>query len=366
MILDRLYVDHLRPFDTTTLSFSPQINLITGDNGAGKTSILEAAHLLVRGRSFRRGGLDALISYGSDQMQVQGRFVDDRSTTTRIALTKYRGEAVSLRQDKQAVTKVSDIATQIPIQTFTTELASLVLGGPDLRRRWLDQGLAHSHPDALSRMGHYRHVLRQRNAALRQKDRTALEVWDTELGISGNHLTNLRRQYFSELGEFIQATTELMCPDLPITSEFTPGFQDKDYTNYIDRQRSRDVKLGLTVGGPHRADIQIRLGIESTRNRPQPGASTQVSRGQAKALAVALIMGQIQYLRSRDRTTLLLVDDMGSEMDTHHTNLLLQLIEETNSQTIATMVRPEPLNKGWQSKMARIHLIDGHVGSIPS
>ena len=360
MILDRLYVDQVRLFEATTLQFAPQFNLITGENGAGKTTLLEAAHLLVRGRSFRRGGLDSLIKYSSDRLLVQGRFGDEHSST-RIELTKQRGELVSMQQDRERVTKISSVATKIPIQTLTPNLAELVLGAPELRRRWLDQGLVHSHADALDALGRYRHVLRQRNAALRHRNSADLDVWDGELAETADRLTILRRSYVDEVEPHLKQAISMLCPDTPIRSELLPGFSGSEYADYLGRQRQRDIKLGITAGGPHRADVQISVDIAGVNPRGLPSAASQLSRGQARSLAAAFTLGQVMYLRSKDQASILLVDDLGSEMDRYHTDQLLQLIEDTGSQTLATAVNASILPQSWIEKMVNIHLSNGQV-----
>ena len=365
MILDRLQVDQVRIVANATLAFQPRLNVIVGPNGAGKTTLLEAIHLLTRGKSFRRGGLDGLINHAADTMRVQGLFqAGNPSVQTRLELTKGRRDLFALLRDRNRVGRISDISTEMPIQTFLPNAAELVLGGPELRRHWLDMGLIHVHGEALKALSHYRRCLRQRNAALRSRHHPQLDAWDFELGASGDVLTNFRQQYFDAVKPILEDCMAAVCPELSVELGFSKGFAGPNYTDSLAKLRPRDVKLGLTNSGPHRADIQLKLSFEGVRRRTSIRAGTQVSRGQARALAAAFGLAQSMYLCTLKRSSLLMVDDLGSEMDTDHTERFLSLLDALGNQVVATMVNSHGLPMRWRREAVEFKLDAGRLVSV--
>ena len=368
MILDRLHIDQVRIVTDATLDFSPKLNLVVGPNGAGKTSILEAAHLLVRGRSFRRGNLDDLINYDADAMRVQGVFQDPKSLrgTTKLEFSKSRGTSTTHVQTPEWDVPRSDLGSQIPVQAFLPDAAELILGPPELRRHWLDSGLLHTQGESLRALTHFRQVLRQRNAVLRHRQHGQLDVWDFELGASGDALTNHRQQHFEAILPYVHKSITELCPEVPISLDFYKGFTGTNYVDALAKQRLQDVKLGTTNQGPHRADIQLKLEVEGSRRRSPAGAGTQVSRGQARALSAALLLAQSLYLCTLKQASLLLVDDLGSELDRAHNERLLQLMSATGNQIIASMVTEQALPERWQDDASTFRLSAGQVTAASS
>lgn len=360
MILDRLEVDHVRNIEELSLAFEPGINLLTGPNGAGKTSLLEAVHLLVRGKSFRRGGLESQISHSSDDMAIRGRFNVDESSF-RLDFTKRRGNPLELSRDRRRVQRISEIVSLVPIQTFLPDLAELIFGAPIERRKWLDLGVLYESSDALRTMAHFRHVLRQRNAALRTRQVAQLDAWDFELVASADALTSLRRRCFENMVKEVASSISRLCPELDVSMRFFPGYRGKDFQEDLRKQRPRDVQLRMTNSGPHRADVHVRINVDGRQRRALPSAAVLVSQGQARALAAAFKLGQVQYLKSRGYRSLLLVDDLGSEWDDLHCDRFLNLMTESGSQVLSSAVSSGLLPNEWAKRVTRFELNDGNV-----
>ena len=364
MKLDRLEVDHLRIIEHAALDPQPAINLFTGANGAGKTSLLEAVHLLVRGKSFRRGGLESQIRHASDAMAVRGRFASEQSTT-RIDIAKSRGEPLELRRDRRRVERISEIVALIPMQTFLPDLADLIFGAPNERRKWLDLGLLYESRDSLRTMAHFRHVLRQRNAALRMRHLAQLDAWDFELAASAEAITSLRRKCFTSMAEQVAACAAQLCPELSVSVQFYPGHSGDDFIADLTKQRARDVQLRMTNAGPHRADIRVRISVDRASRRSAPMAAALVSQGQARALAAAFKLGQVQFLKTQGVHSVLLVDDLGSEWDAVHCDRFLALVTELGSQVLATAVSANLLPRAWQNQLAIYQLDTGRIVISP-
>ncbi|MCY4093894.1 MAG: DNA replication and repair protein RecF [Gammaproteobacteria bacterium] len=360
MNLDRLEVDHLRNIENVSLELAPGINLFTGPNGAGKTSLLEAVHLLVRGKSFRRGGLESQISHASDDMAVRGRFTVDQ-TSFRLDFTKSRGNPLELQRDRRRVQRISEIVSLVPIQTFLPDLAELIFGAPVERRKWLDLGVLYEDSDTLRTMAHFRHVLRQRNAALRTRQGSQLDAWDFELVASAEAITLLRHRCFDNMSEEVMSCMSQLCPELDVSLRFFPGFRGEEFAEDLRKQRPRDVKLRMTNSGPHRADVHVRISVDGRQRKALPSAAALVSQGQARALAAAFKLGQAQYLRTRGYRSLLLVDDLGSEWDDVHCDRFLSHMTGLGSQVLGSAVSAELLPQGWAERVERFELNQGNV-----
>lgn len=360
MILDRLEVDHVRNIENLSLELEPGINLLTGPNGAGKTSILEAVHLLVRGKSFRRGGLASQISHSADGMAIRGRFSADQSSF-RLDFTKDRGSPLEIRRDRMRVQRISEVVSLVPIQTFLPDLAELVFGAPIERRKWLDLGVLYENADALRTMAHFRHVLRQRNAALRTRQVAQLDAWDFELVASAEALTSLRQRCFDDMVKEVASSVSQLCPELDVSMRFFPGYRGEEFVEDLRKQRPRDVKLRMTNSGPHRADVLVHIRVDGRQRGALPSAAALVSQGQARALATAFKLGQVQHLKSRGYRSLLLVDDLGSEWDELHCDRFLNFIAELESQVLSSAVSADLLPCDWAERVTRFELNQGNV-----
>ncbi|MYD44064.1 MAG: DNA replication and repair protein RecF [Gammaproteobacteria bacterium] len=360
MNLDRLEVDHFRILEQVELDLQPGISLFTGPNGAGKTSLLETTHLLARGKSFRRGSVESQIHHAADTLTVRGRF-SHQLGTMRVDFAKRRSEPLELQRDRRRVERVSDMVLAVPLQTFLPDLAELVLGPPQQRRRWLDIALLYADPTALQTMAHYRHVLRQRNAALRLRQLAQLDAWDVEMSASATAVTAVRMQCFAAMAEHVKACVLELCPELEISMSIYSGYGEGEFAVELAQQRARDVKLSMTHTGPHRADIRIRIGVSNSLRSGTTAVATRLSQGQARALAAAFKLGQVRYLKSLGFESLLLVDDLGSEWDGAHCDRFLALVRELGSQALCSAVDEAALPAKWHRRWARFRLAQGRL-----
>ena len=358
MMIDRLEADHLRIIDHASVALSPGLNIFVGPNGAGKTTMLEAAHLLVRGKSFRRGSLEALIHYDQTNLAVRGRFKTAATGAFRLDFHKSRGEPVELQMDRRRVERISEISAHARVQLFLPRLAELVYGAPLERRQWLDAGLVHDKPESLKALAHFRHVLRQRNAALRSGQVRQLDAWDFELCASADAITELRQACFESMAVHVNECAAELCPEVPISLGFYSGYGSEKLADSLAKQRSADVKLRMTHSGPHRADIRIRTRPGNGRSH---SASPLLSRGQARAVAASLRLGQAMYLLTRNKPSMLLIDDLGSEMDDAHCGRLLGMVKQSGLQVLATAINLQGLPVQGRNQWTAFEMLNGKI-----
>src|SRR5581483_707453 len=260
-------------------------NLIWGGNGSGKTSVLEAIFLLGRGRSFRTRNSERLVRHGQDRLVVFGRTErsapDGHGLVHAIGLEVDRREGTRGRVDATAVGSLADLSRVFPVQVIDPEIHKLIEEGGRRRRRWLDWGVFHVEPQFADWWLRYTRAVRQRNAALRERNGSS-KPWDVEVSTLGEKISDARRSVVEQMQPFWgEVTAGLGCPSGEL-QYFRGWGAQHSLAQALEAARSRDEARGLTHAGPHRADVLIRAGGRLARE--------VLSRGQQKLMAVALTL----------------------------------------------------------------------------
>ncbi len=199
MRLTRLDISRLRCLEHAEFRPAPGLNLITGGNGAGKTSLIEAVHLLAYGRSFRGRVRDGLIRSGSPNLELYAEWLDGQGRARRAGL-RHAGNDWEARLDGAPAPSLTELCAELAVVTFEPGSHELIAGGAEHRRRFLDWALFHVEPTFLPVWRRYARSLKQRNALLkRQPAASALAPWDRELAESGELLSRLRSDYLDRL-----------------------------------------------------------------------------------------------------------------------------------------------------------------------
>jgi DNA replication and repair protein RecF len=337
----RLELLDCRNVEHAALDLSPSFNFLHGSNGAGKTAVLEAVHVLARGRSFRSNQLQDVIRVGCDRMVVRATVLDEHLGGQRLVFVRLRDSTTEMRINGEPCARMSQVSALLPLEVMTPDLVELVFGGPGVRRQWLDWGVFHVKHEFLGVTRRFNQSLRQRNACLKavaagRLAESALDSWDAELSKLGESLAELRRDHFDGLEGLIVGCLEELGADFEARMNYKCGWDDDcKLPEALSRARAKDLRLGVTSAGPHRADVEFIT-------RGQPSAVT-LSRGQAKVLASALLLAQADHIRAcASRIGLFLIDDIGAELDGRHRRLFFRALVSRGVQVLATSVdRPE-------------------------
>jgi DNA replication and repair protein RecF len=329
MILSDLKIHHLRTITSAHLSLHSKFNFITGPNGSGKTSILEALYLLSCGHSFRSREISPIISHGEKQLTV---FARSQSQET-ISIQKSSFEATQIKLNNHLCTSTSQIAYALPCQIIYADIFSIIDAGPAVRRSVLDWGLFHVKPSYLSLWKEYKKVLKQRNALLKNHVPYSQFIpWDKLLSELASDLDLLRRSYFSEWKEafyaVLQKLTQSTC-----TIEYYKGWDKKksgkQLMDVLAEQFAQDKSKQYTQYGAHQSDIIIESNDHKVKNT--------LSRGQQKIILIALKLAQGQLLSD---DCLYLFDDLASELDANHQSKLFELLTSHKGQYVITSIAP--------------------------
>ncbi len=325
MYLSEMEVDNLRCLHRAELEFHPAANLIHGENGAGKTSILEAVYLLARGRSFRTRHTDRLLSLGQDSLRVLGRLAD--SPVSALGFGYSRDTGTEVRIDRRSPRSLAELSVAFPALVLDPGIHRLVEEGPSLRRKWLDWGVFHVEPGFVGLWSDFSLTLKQRNAALKLQHDPA--PWDQELSRLGEALGLARRQATELLLPHWQQTLASML-ELEVGMSYFQGWSlERTLAESLKHHHASDIERGTTGQGPHRFDVILTVGKRLARD--------YLSRGQQKLLgaAMALSMAKLVAGLSGRRPTLLL-DDPAAELDADKTSKLLAEVQALRGQLIMT------------------------------
>ncbi|QWT19534.1 DNA replication/repair protein RecF [Bacillus sp. NP157] len=313
----------LRCLEAVSLVPAPGINVFVGDNGAGKTSILEAAFLLSHGRSFRAGSRDVLLKRGSNSLSVFAEVNSGHDQTRRLGLGR-EGSRWQARVDGDAVS-LGALVQECAVVCFEPGSHDLIAGASEERRQFLDWGLFHVEHGFVNQWRRYQRALKQRNALLRggpPLDPGLIEPWESELASSGEALSAYRAGYLDRLVPHIQAFMANMLPELgTFALRYKPGWDEStDLATTLVERRGRDLGRGHTTAGPHRADFTIAF--------EQAPLREHLSRGQEKLCALACLLGQAAlHAEIRGEWPVVCLDDLASELDrTHQEWVVAQLL----------------------------------------
>jgi DNA replication and repair protein RecF len=328
MAILQLEIDRLRNLHQIKIEPVPGFNFIIGDNGSGKTSVLEAIHCLGRGKSFRSHKTNKLIQHGCEAFTVIGHILQKgHKQVIGMERTTSRSQ---IRVSGRPIRSTTELIELLPIAVLEPGLHRLVEEGPEFRRKFLDWGVFHVEPAFNTNWKQYSRALAQRNAALRDRwAKIAVKQWDRELALAATELDQARRAYLETLRSFMAKTQSVFSALPEVAMNYHPGWREgTDYLDYLDSHYESDRDRGFTQFGPHRADIKLKVNGVDTRD--------VLSRGQQKLLVANLILSQCRYLQSHDTSAVILVDDLPAELDTYRRRELLQALQDTGAQVFVT------------------------------
>jgi DNA replication and repair protein RecF len=351
-----LKINNIRNIKTLDLDVHPAYNLITGDNGAGKTSILESMVLLAKGRSFRSGHISNVIGPVEKIFRVVSDLSLDNGMSAKLGLERDT-EGFRARLDGRDITQISELTRLMPHVLVEPNSHLLVSGAPEGRRKFVDWGVFHVEQNYLDTWRRYSRALKQRNAALRTMKREMVSSLDPVLTRLAGVIDRNRKKFIENLAPILNKRLESLdgrLGDLKI--RYRQGWQGDSLESALQSALERDFERGSTSEGPHRADLKfVKKGVV---------VREQFSRGEQKALSAALLLTQAELMADSGENPLLLLDDIASEFDDTFLSRILSVGEELGLQTWITGVSAEAITRHRTENLRWFHVKHGCLESV--
>jgi DNA replication and repair protein RecF len=312
MRLRRITLQHFRNIPFADLAFEGRQQFFVGDNGQGKTNLLEAAGFVSALRSFRTADTRVLIALRQSEAALACEFEHETFGATRLVI-KLRPGGKEVWCDGEKVTRLGDYLGRFPTVVFSSQDQQLVRGAPGLRRRWLDFTLAAMDAAYLRALQAYHQALAGRNALLKRgADGGELGAFEKPLAAAAAELQAKRASGVAELAEHVaRAYARIADGAEPAGLKHAPDITAENahaWLGVFERGRARDQQFRTTVAGPHRDDFHFVLNERPARDFG--------SEGQQRSLVLALRLAQVGFFRARARVEpLLLADDVLGELD---------------------------------------------------
>lgn len=353
-MLKRLLLTDFRNYPQAEFFPDPRISLIHGDNGSGKTSLLEAIYTLSTGRSFRTAKLGKLVRDQADQLLLFAE-VEREGEIHRLGMRRGRQGIEDLRLDGERPRSLSQLAHLLPTQVFHPESVNLIYGESSIRRAFLDWGLFHVEHDFQVYWQRFRQLLEQRNKLLKSPSLSERELapWNQQLVEVSARIDRSRRSYLARVLEHFQKAHARVGTLKEVDIGYYPGWPENEtFETALTRHLEQDRQRGFTSVGPHRGDLRLRNGGHLAKD--------VFSRGQCKTLAYALLLAQLYFLVEEiRRPCLLLVDDLSSELDREHRYALFDALRQLNQQMIVSQLEDDGLFA--QEEAKRFHVEHGWI-----
>jgi DNA replication and repair protein RecF len=335
-----------RNHNETELDFGGGINALLGNNGQGKTNVLEAVSYLSLTKSFYASNEATVLQIGKDVFEVEGKIITDAAIEHTVRATYSRGGEKLFTINGAKPETLASVIGRFPIVVLSPENNAITFGGPMERRKFLDLLLSQISRSYLEDVIEYRRVLKQRNRLLLDAKLDSLyqpeliEPWTRSLVQLGSRIVLHRLRFVNEFQEYVgRAYRELVqnheAPDVSYRSlagieyaleaaEIVPLMVSE-----LERRSAEERKRGTTLVGPHRDDLHLSI----------DGISVQhyASQGQHKTMLIALKIAEFYYLKERrDEVPILLLDDVFSELDDKRARLLLKTVSPLGQTFITT------------------------------
>jgi DNA replication and repair protein RecF len=348
--IDWLELRDFRSYVSLRFDPEPEVNILVGDNGQGKTSVLEAIGYLGTTRSFRGVPDTALVREGAPAAFVRGSFGGTASQTTVECEIPHEGRRTILVNGKRPA-RMRDILSTVPVVAFLPDDLDIVKRGAAIRREYLDDLAARLWPQAGAAQSEYDRALRQRNSLLKQGGRStdivSLEVWDERLSIAGAQVLQHRRSVATSLQPHLQTSYKVVGGSGELRWSYrstwgSDGVMDdaglvRSLVDALAQRRPKELEIRTTTVGPHRDEPELLLDGRPTR--------AQASQGEQRTTALALRIGSYRLIEEiRNQIPILLLDDVFSELDPDRASRVLELMP--TGQVFVTTAREDEVPIG--------------------
>jgi DNA replication and repair protein RecF len=359
MEIRHLILRNFRNYREAHVHFSPLINVIQGDNGQGKSNLLEAIYFLSTGRSFRTHDLSDLIHFGQSYFYIEAHFIKD--DVEQYIKIYYDDKTRKVQHNHTFYTTFTSLLGILPSVLLSPDDLSLVSGSPAERRRFLDITIAQTDPLYLHHLGRYYKAMKQRNYLLKNHSDTALFAWEQMMAQSASYIVTKRKEVIHALHSPSSSWMNHLSDQkdsLKIKYSSSIPFDENHpdlpllFANAWKKSRPKEMQMGTTLLGPHRDDLLIFLSEKE--------AKTFSSEGQKRSTISSLRFAEWERMReSIALPPLLGIDDFAIQLDSHRQS---QLEHHLSRFSQVFLTSPKILSFPLAKEGYSIHLVEnGHL-----
>ena len=326
MILKKLSIINYKNISETTLELSPKINCFIGNNGMGKTNILDAVYYLSFCKSHSSAVDSQIVRHDSDFFVLEGDYVDEEGNEEQIYCGMKRGSRKHFKRNKKEYKRLASHIGLIPLILVSPSDTMLVEGGSEMRRKMIGIVISQYRPDYLEALVRYNTALQQRNALLKMEeepDLSLMELWEEEMAREGERIYVARNDFLERLTpvfeNFYRQVSE--CCET-VSLNYVSHCQRGPLLEVIRRDRFKDRAVGYSLHGVHRDDIEMLIDGFPLRR--------EGSQGQTKTFVVSLKLAQFDFLCQTTTHTqpLLLLDDIFDKLDSHRVEQIVKIVSD--------------------------------------
>ncbi|UTC07982.1 DNA replication/repair protein RecF [Latilactobacillus curvatus] len=353
MYLSELQLDHYRNYEQVDVHFSPDINVLIGENAQGKTNLLEAIYVLALARSHRTNNDRELIQWDGEFAKITGLVQRQTGYTPLELVVSQKGKKAKVNHLEQA--KLSQYIGQLNVVLFAPEDLNIVKGSPAVRRRFIDMEFGQMSAKYLYNISQYKSILKQRNQYLKQlqrrqaKDLVYLGVLSDQLAAYGAEVTVARREFLQQMEKWAQKLHQEITKEREVlTFKYQSQIPDEQlvldaeglyqqFQTLYESHQTREVEQGTTLVGPHRDDVLFLVNGKDVQSFG--------SQGQQRTTALSVKLAEIDLMKEQTgEYPVLLLDDVLSELDDLRQTHLLKTFQN-KVQTFLTTTSLENVKK---------------------
>ena len=320
MILEKLSLINYKNIQTATLELSPKINCLIGQNGVGKTNVLDAIYYLSFCHSANNPMDSQVIRHGEEFFMIEGKYNEDIA----ISCGFKRGSKKHFKKNKKEYKRLSEHIGLIPVVMVSPADTLLIDGGSEERRRLMDMVISQYDRSYIEHLNRYNKALLQRNTMLKADDEPNIDVislWEEQMAMAGEQIYQRREAFVKEMVPIFQRFYETISGNREqVALNYVSHCQRGPLLEVIQRDRYKDRAVGYSLHGIHRDDLEIALGGHQMKR--------EGSQGQHKTFVIALKLAQFDFLkRTNTKTTpLLLLDDIFDKLDAKRVEQIVSLV----------------------------------------
>jgi len=367
VIVKSLKLENFRNHSDTGILFSDRFNIIYGDNGQGKTNILEAIYLCASGRSHRTSKETELIKFGCNSFKVE-TFVENSGLDKNISISYLSDHKKQIKINDIPLQKIGALMGNLYAVIFSPEDLLIVKQGPQERRRFVDITLSQIKPSYFYDLQLMARILKQRNTLLKSIDSNSslletIDIWNTKLAEVAASIIISRRNFARSLSKLAQNQHKYLTVEkeiisfnydcsFPVEEDSNKSIIIEKYISALEKSLSKDVALGYTTVGPHRDDFDILINQKSLK--------TYGSQGQQRSAVLSLKIAEIELIYNETgEYPVLLLDDVMSELDDNRQKYLMDSI--TKVQTFITCTSDSNFRRTLVDRCNYYKVIDGKI-----